>query len=604
MILFNLGEGLKSYIGLDPSAAAVSFVRKAAESVAWLAGKVNVQVGTAQDTCQLPLGNGPGAELVVLNSVVQYFPTAEYLSGVVDDLTRIPGVKKLFFGDIRSFALHKEFVTKKALCQLGEKGTKEEFKKKVADLLHESEEELLVDPAFFTDLTRSLSDRVAHVEILPKRMDATNELSAYRYAAVVHIRSPAESQDRIHSIEPDSWVDFHSSQMDRQALEKLLQNQADTGKTMAISNIPNSKTVLERNIIESLGIDDFEGADDTLTSWLSTAQKDAESSGAISATDLTHIAADMGFRVELSWARQYSQKGALDAVFHRCSPGKEAGARVLMQFPTDDPRSAPRALTNKPLQRLQSRRVEAQLRERIKALLPSYMMPTQIIALDQLPLNANGKVDRQELTRRAQTAPTAKTTSLGVAPRSEVEAVLCEEYTDVLGVEVGVTDNFFDLGGHSLMATKLAARVSRRLDTSLSVKDVFDQPVLADLAAAIRRGSSRHSPITTSSYDGPIEQSFAQGRLWFIDRLNPQLTWYLMPTATRMRGPLHVDALTAALRALEERHESLRTTFGQRDGINLQSVQPFVPKKPRIVDLSGGDDVSEELEKVDRKSVV
>ena len=199
----------------------------------------------------------------------------------------------------------------------------------------------------------------------------------------------------------------------------------------------------------------------------------------------------------------------------------------MIQFPTDDQGRALDSLANRPLQRLRSRRVEAQVRKRLQALLPSYMVPARIVVLDQMPTNANGKVDRQELARRAKVVSRAEMVSERVGPRNEVEAVLCEEFADVLGVEVGITDNFFDLGGHSLMATKLAARTGRRLDARVSVKDVFDHPVLADLAAAIRRGSTPHNPILATPYSGPVEQSFAQGRLWFLEQLNLGATWYI-----------------------------------------------------------------------------
>src|SRR6185436_4792011 len=161
----------------------------------------------------------------------------------------------------------------------------------------------------------------------------------------------------------------------------------------------------------------------------------------------------------------------------------------------------------------------------------------------------------------------------------------CEEFADILGVEVGINDSFFDLGGHSLMATKLAARISRRLDTQVSVKDVFDCPVLADLAAVIRQGSTPHSPISQTAYSGPVEQSFAQGRLWFLDQLNLGASWYLMPVAMRMRGPLRIDALTDAILALEQRHETLRTTFQDQDGVGMQVIHPSHNKELKIIDV-------------------
>ncbi|GKT95945.1 AMP-binding enzyme [Colletotrichum tofieldiae] len=102
-----------------------------------------------------------------------------------------------------------------------------------------------------------------------------------------------------------------------------------------------------------------------------------------------------------------------------------------------------------------------------------------------MPVNANGKIDRRELTRKAQAAPVSKPSSERVEPRNEVEEALCEEFAEVLGVATGITDNFFNLGGQSLMAAKLASRISRRLDIHVSVKDIFDKPAPADLASKI-----------------------------------------------------------------------------------------------------------------------
>jgi thioester reductase-like protein len=112
------------------------------------------------------------------------------------------------------------------------------------------------------------------------------------------------------------------------------------------------------------------------------------------------------------------------------------------------------------------------------------MVPARIAVLERMPINANGKVDRKALARTAQTlVPRIQSAAVRVAPSNDLEAALCEEFTSVLGVEVGMTDNFFDLGGHSLMATKLATRISRRLDVRLSVKDFINNPTVAGLSS-------------------------------------------------------------------------------------------------------------------------
>ncbi|KAL7793616.1 hypothetical protein V8C37DRAFT_102345 [Trichoderma ceciliae] len=500
MVLFNLGAGLESYVGLEPSSSAATFVTNGIKSIPALTGKAEVHVGTATDIDRL---SGLCPDLVVLNSVVQYFPTPEYLVRVVDALVRIPGVKRLFFGDIRSHATNRHFLAARALHSLGDKSTKDAVRQKMAEM-EEREEELLVDPTFFTALQSRLPDQIKHVEILPKNMRATNELSAYRYAAVIHVRGPEERAQPVYPINMNDWIDFQASQMDRDALLRLLQRSADA-PTVAVSNIPYGKTILERHIVESL--DDDSSRDDAQNpldgaAWISAVRSNAESCASLSVTDLIQLGEEAGFRVEVSAARQWSQSGALDAVFHHYNSPAQRGNRALIRFPTDDQARASATLTNRPLQRLQSRRFVSQIREQLQALLPSYMIPSRIVAIDQMPLNANGKVDRKELTRRAQIVPKIQVAPEQAIPLNEIEAMLCEEFADVFGMEVGITDHFFKLGGHSLLATKLTSRVSRRLNARVSVKDVFDQPVIADLAATIRRELTLQNLVPSTSYSG------------------------------------------------------------------------------------------------------
>ncbi|KAJ5413868.1 Beauvericin nonribosomal cyclodepsipeptide synthetase BEA1 [Penicillium cosmopolitanum] len=141
------------------------------------------------------------------------------------------------------------------------------------------------------------------------------------------------------------------------------------------------------------------------------------------------------------------------------------------------------------------------------------------------------------------------------------------------------------------MATRVVSRINRRLHTTITVRDVFDSPGVADLAERLAHalGTTPYVPIPRTQLSGPVVQSFAQGRLWFLDRLFPDSTWYLMPFATRLRGPLQLSALNKALQALEERHEPLRTVFGQREGTDVQLVRPFVARPLRTINVSDGN---------------
>ncbi|KAJ2979739.1 hypothetical protein NQ176_g3070 [Zarea fungicola] len=499
MILFNLGSGLQSYVGLEPSKSAVAFVTNAIKSIPALATKAEVHVGTATDIDQL---RGLRPDLVVFNSVVQYFPTPEYLAMVVDTLVRMGGIKRLFFGDIRSQATNRHFLAARAIHTLGRNATKDEVRKMMAEL-EESEEELLVEPAFFTTLASRLPDLIEHVEIIPKNMIATNELSAYRYAAIIHLRDSDTSAPHVYSIAMEDCIDFQASGMHRGALREYLRL-FKNATTVFVSNIPCRKTIFERLIAESLD-ENSENARETTSdgaAWISAIRSEAESIESLSVPDLFQIAEESGYRVEVSAARQWSQRGALDAVFHRYQSSQPT-VRTLFRFPTDNEIRMSATLANRPLQRIERRRIALQVRERLKALIPSYMIPSHVVALDHMPLNANGKVDRKGLTRMARMIkPTQKPAPVPmpvpVFPVSDIEAILLAEATATFGMEVSVTDDFFKLGGHSLLAMKLIARICHRLGARLTVRDVFDHPAFSELAEIIRQNAASQNAVPES----------------------------------------------------------------------------------------------------------
>ncbi|CEI39865.1 Enniatin synthase [Fusarium venenatum] len=479
MILFNLDSRLESYVGLEPSRSAAAFVNKATESIPSLAGKAKVQVGTATDIGQV---DDLHPDLVVLNSVIQYFPSSEYLAEIADTLIHLPNVQRIFFGDVRSQATNEHFLAARAIHTLGKNATKDDVRQKMAEL-EDMEEELLVEPAFFTSLKDRFPGLVEHVEILPKNMEAVNELSAYRYAAVVHVRGSL-GDELVLPVEKDDWIDFQANQLNQKSLGDLLKS--SDAAIMAVSKIPFEITAFERQVVASLNsnIDEWQ---------LSTIRSSAEGDSSLSVPDIFRIAGEAGFRVEVSSARQWSQNGALDAVFHHCC----SQGRTLVNFPTDHHLRGSDLLTNRPLQRLQNRRIAIEVRERLRSLLPSYMIPSNIVVLDKMPLNANGKVDRKELSRRAKVVPKQQTAApLPTFPISEVEVILCEEATEVFGMKVDITDHFFNLGGHSLLATKLISRIDQRLKVRITVKDVFDHPVFADLASVIRQGLGLQQPVS------------------------------------------------------------------------------------------------------------
>ena len=202
--------------------------------------------------------------------------------------------------------------------------------------------------------------------------------------------------------------------------------------------------------------------------------------------------------------------------------------------------------------------------------LPAYMVPAAVVVLPGLPLTANGKLDTHALP-----APEYRDVDRYRAPGSAVEEILVGIYAEVLGVErVGVDDSFFDLGGDSLLAMRLVAAINTCLDADLSVPTVFDAPTVAQLAPRIGVGSRRRKPLVAAQRPAVVPLSFAQNRLWFLNRFEGGVATYNMPTAFRISGALDVEALGAALDDVIARHESLRTIFPDIDGVPFQQVLP------------------------------
>ncbi|RGD62650.1 amino acid adenylation domain-containing protein [Kitasatospora xanthocidica] len=235
----------------------------------------------------------------------------------------------------------------------------------------------------------------------------------------------------------------------------------------------------------------------------------------------------------------------------------------------------------------------AELRAHLERLLPAYLVPAAYVPLAALPLTPNGKLDRRALP---VPGPDGFAAGRGrTAPRTPAERLVAEAWAEVLDTgAVGAEDDFFALGGDSILAVRVTARLRAAFGAAdLSPRVLFTHPVLADLAEALGAPRPGAAPAVIPAADPAAEAplSYAQQRLWFLDRFEPGSTEYTSLSVLRLRGALDRAALGAALDALVERHEALRTTYAERDGRARQVVRP-----PHPVELPCADVPAAELD--------
>jgi amino acid adenylation domain-containing protein len=224
------------------------------------------------------------------------------------------------------------------------------------------------------------------------------------------------------------------------------------------------------------------------------------------------------------------------------------------------------------------------LRERV----PEYMAPSAIVMMDALPLTPNGKIDRKALP-----AAQFRIERPATAPTTPVEEMLASIWRQVLNLkQVGTGENFFEIGGHSLLAIQVISRTREVFGVEIGVRKLFERPTIngfsKEIEELIRGGEGiRSVSIGRAKRGGATPLSSAQQRLWFLDQLEPNSAFYNLSAAVRLTGELDVDALERSINEVIRRHESLRTRFIWMNGEPAQVIEPELRLKLEVEDLSG-----------------
>jgi len=523
---------------------------------------------------------------VVLNSVVQYFPSIDYLVRVLEGAVEAvrPG-GRIFLGDLRSLPLLATYHTSVKLFQAPSSLRLEELASQVRQELHE-EQELAVDPALFDALMGHLPG-IERVEISPKRGRFHNELSCFRYDVVLHV-GPAPDPAAIDFLEPP-WQKWHDRAPGSDELTRLLREEQP--EVLALRDVPNARVTADVAAVRLLA--DMDGG---TTVEALRAELNAAPPPGLDPEELWALAETLPYAVQISWA-EHGPDGSFDVLFaHREAAGRYDLSRSSAP---SQPRSTGGwgAYGTVALPGKLDLTLVQRLRRDLGEKLPEYMVPSSIVLLDALPLTPNGKVDRRALPTPERSLRGSK--EAHVAPRTERERKLVDIWQEVLGVEpIGVDDDFFELGGHSLLATQVVSRAQPLLDRELPLRLLFEAPTVALLAAALEDGAAPAAvgaagvPLRPLPRQGgrtavEIPLSFAQERLWFLDQLSQDGVAYNIPGAVRFSGPLDVGVLERSLAEIVRRHEVLRTSFESVAGTPFQRISPRVELTFPRVDLTG-----------------
>ncbi|WP_139277931.1 condensation domain-containing protein, partial [Rhodococcus marinonascens] len=230
------------------------------------------------------------------------------------------------------------------------------------------------------------------------------------------------------------------------------------------------------------------------------------------------------------------------------------------------------------------------VREAAGQSLPRYMVPDVLMVLDVLPLNSSGKLDRKALPAPEFTVRVFR------APTNPVEETVAGVFVEVLGVDrVGLDDDFFALGGNSLIATRVTARLGAALDARVPVRELFEASTVEALAVRLERhaGQGGRPALVAGPRPGRVPVSLAQQRMWFLNRFDPGSAAYNIPLAIRLTGELDVAALGAAVTDVLVRHEALRTVFPDSEQGPSQVIVPVsqVPVDLTPVPVAGEDEL-------------
>lgn len=475
LLLQHLASSAAAYVGIDFSAFAIQQLKQ------WMHGQEcfqHVEV-IQRNAMELQDLSGGSFDLVVINSVVQYFPDIGYLVTVLHEALRLLTPDgKVFIGDVRDLSLLTTFHSAVQLGKAAATVNVGQLRKRIARAV-DQDKELVIDPEFFRGLPGRMPG-IAAVDVQLKRGSWNNELTSYRYDVVLHAGQAITLRLDYRSLRWGAEIGSAAK------LEATLKEHR--WPAVRLRSIPNARVArdLASQVLIETSEEEIEAS--ALRRYLNERDfvEDPEQFWELAkAQDYDIVVSPAGggsFEVELV-DRAHSAQG------------------VLTELPEIDTKKSWHSYANQPLDNSFRQQLIPKLRDYLKRRLPEYMIPSGWLVLKQLPLTPSGKIDYRGLP-----ATQGRGEEMGeyLAPRTELECMLAELWAQVLQVDqVGLKDDFFEIGGHSLLAMQVIVRIRSSLSIDIPMSVMFEFPTVEQLSAQVDR--LRHARLLDDIVRGDVD---------------------------------------------------------------------------------------------------
>ncbi len=469
-LLFRLAPRSETYTATDLSARALAHITAHQDWLATKVADVTLLRVSADDFDTFRPGQ---FDTVILNSVVQYFPSVSYLDEVLRQAAAVlvPG-GHIYLGAVRSLPLLPALHLPAQLGRLDPGASAAQLARLVAERV-ERDEELAIDPAYFTALTGRIPG-LAEVYLLPCLGRSRNELTGYRYDVVIRTGEPAEPVRQASA----DW------QRDALSLDRIAQLlAAGLQESLLLRNVPDARLHGRLAVLRSLEQHALNSAADAAAAL---APQASSPGGPVDPAQLAAVAAEAGYRALVQYA-DGSPGDELDVLITASTADSSAWISADVAYPAGTGRVLANGgepaglLANRPLRAVRARTAAPVLRGNLQEHFPGYAVPAHLMIIEDFPVGLDGTADLTALPRPDLAAAAAEAAR---EPSSDTERALAKIWAEALGVDrVGVHDDFFALGGHSLLGAELIERVRTEFEVDVPLGRLFESPTIATVAA-------------------------------------------------------------------------------------------------------------------------